>query len=120
LPFATLEKRPDSADRFAAVIERRVDAWRRPLDVLGRVLHASSRGNEERDASTLFHELTQKAFIEKLQRSLVHDAHLRRFFRIEVVDLEYVARIEILRVEIRIDGGRQPDEARADALAQSE
>ena len=89
--------------------------------MLRRLLDAPPRRHEQRDAALLLvRRCCRKLSSRNSVGSLFTTSHLRRLLRIEVVHLEHVRAVEIAAVERRIDRGRQPDEAAADALAERE
>src|SRR5262249_27255181 len=78
LALAALEKRTDDTNRFAAVVERGVDARRRVSNVVGGVFDSAPRRNEERDAAAVLPGLAQKSIVEEFERTLAEYTHLRR------------------------------------------
>src|SRR5450432_2469665 len=120
LLHVALEERPDDANRLAAVVERCVNARIAPLDEAGDILDRRTRWKKYSHAAPRLLHIAQEGLVEKVERLAMDYRHLRRLFGIEGVRLEHRRRSEIARVERRVDGGGEPDEAGADALAECE
>ena len=87
---------------------------------LGRLLHARSRGHEDRHAPLAAREFLQEPVVEELEWLLALHFDLGRLGRIERGDLQHFCALEIARVEGRIDRGGEPDVATSHALAERE
>ena len=115
-----LEERPDHADGLTTVVVRRTDARIPVTHPLRRLLDTRARRQKNRHAAFAARELLQELVIEEGERLLALHVHLRRLRGVECGHLQHVGAVEIARVERRIDGGRQPDEATPHALAERE
>ena len=120
LLLLSFEEWAQDADRLAAVIVRRVDARRAHADVLGGLLHTLARGDEDRDAALLLVDALEKLVVEEVADVLPQHFDLRGLLGVERVHLEDVGALEVLAVERRVHGCREPDETAPDALAEGE
>jgi hypothetical protein len=115
LPVA-LEEGADDADRLAAVVVRGVDARVAHGHARRGLLDPGARGEEHPDPAPPLLHAQEEAVVEEADRRAVLDDHLGGALRVERVHLEHVGRVEVAGVELRVDRGRQPDEAAADRL----
>jgi hypothetical protein len=115
-----LEERTDHADRLAAVVELRRDRAEPRADRRSRLLDSRARRQEHADAALFLRHLRQELVVEESQRIGSKHFDLRGLGRIKDAALDHAPRVEISRVERRIDRRRKPDEAAADALAECE
>ena len=110
----------DHADRLTTVIVLRVNLRETLLYMTRRVLGASARRQKHRHTTTLGNHLLQELVVEKIGRAARLHFHRRLLRLIEAVHFENVAAAKVLRVERRIDRGREPDVAAACPLAERE
>jgi hypothetical protein len=102
------------------VVVRGVDARVAHGHARRGLLDARARGQEDAHAAAPLLHALQEAVVEEAHGRAVLDHDLGGALRVERVDLEHVGRVEVARVEPRVDGGGEPDEAAADALAERE
>src|SRR2546423_2424363 len=120
LGLIALKKRPNDADRLAAVIECAVDARESLAYELCCTFDTRACRQKHSDPTSLLYDLVQKAVVEERQRILAHDLHIRRFRRIERRALEHCCCVEVRCVEGRIHRRRQADETTAHSLGECE
>ena len=119
-PHLAVQKGADDPDRLPAVVERGRQSLPPIAKLLRDLLHLRPRGDEHRHPATLADHPSDEGFVEKLQRLLRQHAHIGGPGRIERVRLEHLDRGEVARVERRVHGRRQPDEAAPCPLAERE
>ena len=102
LGHLTLEKRPDHADRLAAVIELRCDLPVARANICGHLLHARARGKKHSHAPLLPLQARQELVVEKTQRMRVDHLHVSRHRRIKRGTLDHRRGVQIARIERRI------------------
>src|SRR5262249_13494572 len=85
-----------------------------------KALDLGTRRQEDGDTASLRDEAAHRTIIEEIPRLLLRDGDVGLLLRIERTRLEHLIAGEIVAIEGRIDGGREPDEAAADALAEGE
>ena len=113
-----IEEGADHPDRLAAMVERRGEPLPLLAELGGELLHLGAGRDEDRDAALLLDDAAHEPFVQELERLLAHDLDARGELRVEGTGHEHLAAAEVLRVEGGIDGGAEPDEAAAGALAQ--
>jgi hypothetical protein len=112
-----LEEGANDADRLAAVVVGGGEARVAHPHARRRLLDARPGREEHADAAPAALHALEEAVVEEPDGGAGVDHDLGRALRVERVDLEHVRRVEVGGVELRVDGGREPDEAAADALA---
>ena len=116
----TLQERADHADRLPAMVERRGEPLPLLPQPLGQPLHLGAGRHEHGHPALLLHDVPDVALVEELVRRLGQDLHLGLELGIERLRGEDVGALEVARVERGVDGGAEPDEARARPLPQGE
>ena len=116
----SLEEGADHADRFAPVVERHLHLGIPRPDIGGDLLHPRARREEDPDPAPLLDRLLEEAIIEEGGRLLPLDHDLRRLLRVVRTRFDHRRRVQIARIEGRIDRRGEPDEAAPGPLAEGE
>ena len=86
------QKRANHAHRFAAVIIGRIQARETLFDFTRGLLDTSARWQKHAHATLFAHDFRDEQTVEKIYRVAIDDLNVSRFFGIERINFQHIAR----------------------------